>query len=70
MSVALAAVATWRALCGWPTRPELRWTRLTIASERWFQHAEFIHAHDGPCLFSGCGCPYFTSAEPGVVVLR
>jgi hypothetical protein len=36
----------------------------------WCQHAEFIHAHDGPCLFSGCGCPYFTSAEPGVVALR
>jgi hypothetical protein len=36
----------------------------------WCQHAEFIHAHDGPCLFSGCECPYFTSAEPGVVALR
>jgi hypothetical protein len=35
----------------------------------WCQHAEFIHAHDGPCQFSGCECPYFTSAEPGVVVL-
>ena len=36
----------------------------------WCQHAELIHAHDGPCLFSGCECPFFSSAEPGIVALR
>ena len=35
----------------------------------WCQHAEFIHAHAGPCLFSGCECPFFTPAEPDVVAL-
>ena len=31
------------------------------------QHAEFIHAHDGPCLFHDCECPFFTpEAEPDV----
>jgi len=31
----------------------------------WCQHAEFIHAYEGPCLFSGCECPFFTpAAEP------
>ena len=29
------------------------------------QHAEFIHAYDGPCLFHDCECPSFTpEAEP------
>jgi len=35
----------------------------------WCRHAEFIHAHAGPCLFSGCECPFFTPAEPDVVAL-
>ena len=30
------------------------------------QHAEFIHAYAGPCLFHVCECPFFTpTAEPG-----
>jgi hypothetical protein len=29
------------------------------------QHAEFIHAYTGPCLFHDCECPFFTpAAEP------
>lgn len=31
------------------------------------QHAEFIHAYAGPCLFHDCECPFFTpEAEPDV----
>jgi hypothetical protein len=31
----------------------------------WCQHAEFTYAYEGPCLFSGCECPFFTpAAEP------
>lgn len=35
----------------------------------WCQHAESIHAYLGRCLFSECACPFFTPAEPDVVVL-
>ena len=35
------------------------------------QHAEFIHAYAGPCLFHDCECPFFTPmAEPDVVAPR
>jgi hypothetical protein len=31
------------------------------------QHAEFIHAYAGPCLFHDCECPFFIpAAEPDV----
>src|SRR4029453_7276473 len=29
------------------------------------QHAEFVHAYAGPCLFHDCECPFFT-ADPDV----
>ena len=35
----------------------------------WCQHAEFIHANAGPCLFCECECPFFILAEPDVVAL-
>lgn len=31
------------------------------------QHAEFVHAYAGPCLFHDCECPFFIpEAEPDV----
>jgi hypothetical protein len=33
----------------------------------WCQHAEFVHAYAGPCLFHDCECPFFIpEAEPDV----
>ena len=56
-----------------PSQPAVRWSDLDPSQTSpcsWCQHGEFIHAYDGPCLFSGCECPFFTPAgEPDVVAL-
>ena len=54
-----------------PSLSAIRWNDLDPSQTSrclWSHHAEFIHANDGPCLFSGCECPFFTpAAVPDVV---
>jgi hypothetical protein len=46
------------------TKPSLSTVRDLNASKTSLcsrcQHAEFIHAYAGPCLFHDCECPLFT----------
>jgi len=53
-----------------PSQPAVRLNDLDPSKTSacfWCQHAEFIHAHAGPCLFHDCTCPFFhPEAEPDV----
>jgi hypothetical protein len=63
---------TYRGAMTKPSLPAVRGNDLDPSHTSpglWCQHAKFIHAYDGPCLFSGCGCPFFTPAEPDVIAL-
>jgi hypothetical protein len=63
---------TYRGAMTKPSLPAVRGNDLDpsqTSPRLWCQHAEFMHAYDGPCLFSGCECPFFTPAEPDVVAL-
>jgi hypothetical protein len=63
---------TYRSAMTKPSLPAVRGNDLDPSQTSpclWCQHAEFIHAYEGPCLFSGCECPFFTPAEPDVVAL-
>jgi hypothetical protein len=63
---------TYRGAMTKPSLPAVRENDLDPSQTSpclWCQHAEFIHAYEGPCLFSGCECPFFTPAEPDVVPL-
>ena len=48
---------TYRGAMTKPSLPALRGNDLDPSQTSpcsWCEHAEFIHAYDGPCLFSGC----------------